>query len=78
MCQILPARVIGLEGERASVELRGGARASASCVLLDDLIVGDHVLVDRGVVIRKVAPEEAAAIIAIYAEMGDLLEEVDE
>ena len=74
MCQILPARVIGLDGERAHVELHGGARASASCVLLDDLAVGDHVLVDRGVVIKKVGPEEATAILAIYAEMNEMLE----
>jgi hydrogenase maturation factor len=33
------------------------------------------VLVDRGVVVKKVAPEEAAAILAIYAEMSELLGE---
>jgi hydrogenase assembly chaperone HypC/HupF len=78
VCQILPARVIGLDGERANVELHGGARASASCVLMDDLAVGDHVLVDRGVVIKRVAQEEAVAILAIYAEMNDLLAEAGE
>jgi hydrogenase assembly chaperone HypC/HupF len=78
MCQILPARVVGLDGERAHIELHGGAHASASCVLLDDLVAGDHVLVDRGVVIKKVAPEEAAAIVAIYAEMSELLEAAGE
>jgi hydrogenase assembly chaperone HypC/HupF len=75
MCQILPARVVALEGERAEVELQGGARASANLLLESDVAVGDHVLVDRGVVVKKVAPEEAAAILAIYAEMSELLGE---
>lgn len=78
MCQILPAKVIAVDGESAQVELHGGLRASASCVLQPDLIVGDHVLVDRGIVLKKVAPEEVVAIFAIYAEMGELLRAVDE
>jgi len=77
VCQILPARVIALHGERAEVELHGGLRATASCVLHADLAVGDHVLVDRGVVLEKLAPEEAGAIVAIYAEINDLLAEAD-
>lgn len=77
MCQILPARVIGIEGERADIELHGGVRATASCVLHSDLAIGDHVLVDRGIVLEKIAPEEAGAIVAIYAEINELLSEAD-
>ncbi|HKY52604.1 MAG TPA: HypC/HybG/HupF family hydrogenase formation chaperone [Candidatus Limnocylindria bacterium] len=75
MCQILPARVVALDGERVDVELHGGLRASANLLLEAELSVGDHVLVDRGAVVKKVAPEEAAAILAIYAEMSELLDE---
>jgi hydrogenase maturation factor len=78
VCQILPAKVIAVDGERAQVELHGGLRASASCVLQPDLAAGDHVLVDRGIVLKKVAPEEVVAILAIYAEMGELLRAADE
>lgn len=78
MCQILPAKVIAIDGDRAQVELHGGLRASASCVLHADLAAGDHVLVDRGIVLKKVAPEEVVAILAIYAEMGELLKAADE
>lgn len=77
MCQILPARVLAVDGELAEIELHGGARTSASLVLENALDVGDHVLVDRGVVVKKVAPDEAAAILAIYAEMDELLKEAD-
>jgi hydrogenase assembly chaperone HypC/HupF len=77
MCQILPARVIAIDGDRAQIELHGGLRATASCVLHSDLAVGDHVLVDRGIVLEKLAPEEAGAIVAIYAEINELLTEVD-
>lgn len=77
MCQILPARVIALDAERVDVELHGGARASANLVLDTDIAVGDHVLVDRGAVVKKVAREEVAAILAIYAEMSELLDEAE-
>jgi hydrogenase assembly chaperone HypC/HupF len=77
MCQILPARVVGIDGENAHIELHGGLRATASCVLHSDLAIGDHVLVDRGIVLKKVDPQEAEAIVAIYAEIGELMKEAD-
>jgi hydrogenase maturation factor len=73
MCQMLPARVIAIDGDRAEIELHGGLRASASCVLHADLAVGDHVLVDRGIVLKKLAPDEAIAIAGIYAEINAML-----
>jgi hydrogenase maturation factor len=69
--------VVAIDGENAQVELHGGLRATASCVLHSDLAAGDHVLVDRGIVLKKVEPEEAAAIVAIYAEIGELMKDVD-
>ena len=74
MCQILPARVIAVDQERAEVELYGGLRGSASCALHPDLAPGDWVLVDRGLVLEVIEPAEAEAILAVYAEMAELLE----
>jgi hydrogenase assembly chaperone HypC/HupF len=73
MCLLLPAKVVGLKGDRADVELHGGMRAGADRSLVTELAVGDAVLVDRGLVIRVIEPDEAAAILQIYAEIGDLL-----
>ncbi len=77
MCLVLPARVIAVGDERADIELHGGTRTSASRVLQPGLRVGDHVLVDRGLVVRVIEPAEAEAILAVYAEIGDLLAKAD-
>lgn len=73
MCLVLPAKVVELRDGRAELELHGGMRASADRSLLTELSVGDHVLVDRGLVLRVIEPAEVAAILAIYQEIGDLL-----
>lgn len=77
MCLVLPAKVVGLGDERADIELHGGTRTTASRVLQPGLRVGDHVLVDRGLVVRVIEPAEAEAILAVYAEIGDLLAKAD-
>jgi hypothetical protein len=47
---------------------------SASTELVPRLRSGDFALVDRGMILRIIEPEEAEAILAIYAEMEQLLE----
>jgi hydrogenase assembly chaperone HypC/HupF len=74
MCQILPAKVIGVREERVELELHDGQRATASRALQPDLAPGDWVLVDRGLVLEVIEAAEAEAILAIYAEMAELLE----
>jgi hydrogenase maturation factor len=67
-----------VEDDRAEVEQHGGLRAIVNCALRPHVTAGDYVLVDRGLVIERIEPEEAAAIMQMYAEMGDLLDRVDE
>jgi hydrogenase expression/formation protein HypC len=73
MCLVLPARVLGVEGQSAEVELYGGMRATASLILRPNAAVGDYVIVDRGMVLEVIEPAEAEALLAMYAEIGDLL-----
>lgn len=75
MCLVLPARVLAVHGGLAEVELHDGQHAMASTELVPDLSPGLHVLVDRGMVLRVIEPDEAEAILAIYAEMEQLLDE---
>ena len=78
MCLVLPARVVSVSDATAEVLLHGEHRAvSASTELVPDLAPGDIVLVDRGMVLRVIEPHEAEAILAIYAEMEQLLEEAE-
>jgi len=75
MCLVLPARVVSRDDQSAEVELHDGQRVSAGTELTPDVQPGQYVLVDRGVVLRVIEPEEAEAILAIYTEMAELLEE---
>jgi len=78
MCLVLPARVVSVSGATAEVLLHGEQQpVSASTALAPDLRSGDFVLVDRGMILNIIEPAEAEAILAIYAEMEQLLEEAD-
>ena len=78
MCLVPPARVIVVNGQEAAVELHGGMQATVSIALQPDVAAGQYVLVDRGLVIRVIDAAEAEAIIAMYDEIGDLLDAADE
>jgi len=78
MCLVLPARVIAVNGEEATVELHGGMQATANLTLRPNVAVGQFVMVDRGMVLEIIGAAEAAAIIAMYEEIGELLEAADE
>ena len=75
MCLAVPQQVISVQGDHADVEQSDGQRATVNCMLQPDIRPGDYVLVDRGLIIEKIEPAEAAAILQMYAEMGDLLGE---
>lgn len=69
MCLAIPARVTELLGaERARIEL-SGVQKEISIALVDDVAVGDYVIVHVGYAIGKLDPEEAAKTLAIFAAM---------
>ena len=73
MCLALPARVIEIRGpEEALVEL-DGVRRLVSTALVDELAVGDFVLLHVGYALTRVDPDEAAATLAMLT--GDRAEE---
>jgi hydrogenase assembly chaperone HypC/HupF len=56
-----PARVTAIEGDTCLVET-GGRLDRASTLLAEDLRVGDWVLVESGIVVRQLDPEQAEAM----------------
>jgi hydrogenase assembly chaperone HypC/HupF len=72
MCLIVPARVLAVDGSSVEVDMQGVV-ATVDAALQPDVAVGQYVLIDRGLVLRIIEPEEAEAIMAIYAEMEELL-----
>ncbi|GHU05419.1 hydrogenase assembly protein HupF [Alphaproteobacteria bacterium] len=66
MCLALPSMVSKmLDDEMALVEL-GGVSKEISLALVDDVSVGDYVIVHVGYALSKVNPEEAAKTLSLF------------
>ena len=78
MCLALPALVVSLEPENNAIVALEGVRKRISIALLDDVAVGDYVLIHVGYALHKVSIEEAERTLAMMAETGELAEELNE
>jgi len=73
MCLAIPARVAEIQdNDLALVEL-GGVLKQISLVMVDDVAVGDYVIVHVGYAINRLDPEEAAKTLALFAEIAGAL-----
>lgn len=71
MCHALPAKVIQvLPGDRARVDLAGVAK-EISIGLIEDVAVGDWVVIHVGYALAKLDAGEAERTLAALAEIGD-------
>ena len=69
MCLAIPARVVQmLEGDRAVVEM-GGVQKDVSLALLDDVSVGDYVIVHVGFALNILDPAGAESTLALFADL---------
>mgnify|MGYP000872653840 FL=1 len=68
MCLAVPAKIVDIQDQLASVEV-SGVRRAASLMLLPEATVGDYVLVHAGFAMQIVEAEEAGRIEALRAEM---------
>lgn len=70
MCLAIPARIEEMtNGDNAIVNL-GGVRKEISLALLDDVAVGDYVIVHVGYALTKLDQDEAEKTLALFAELG--------
>jgi hydrogenase expression/formation protein HypC len=69
MCLAVPAKVIELlEDDNALIDL-GGVRNRISLALVEDVSVGDYVIVHTGFAIARLDVEEAEKTLALFAEI---------
>ncbi len=69
MCLALPVKVVELGADdKAMVDL-GGVKKEISIALLDDVKVGDYVILHVGYALSKLDPEEAAKTLSLFAEL---------
>lgn len=72
MCLAIPAQVVELRpGDNALVDL-AGVKKEISLALVEDVAIGDYVIVHVGYALNKLDPEEAARTLALFAEIGEL------
>ncbi|MBU0533458.1 MAG: HypC/HybG/HupF family hydrogenase formation chaperone [Candidatus Omnitrophica bacterium] len=69
MCLAIPMRVLEIDGPNAVVEL-GGVKKNINMGLLDNVEVGEYVIVHAGFAIQKVDEKEAKETIEILKEMA--------
>ncbi|WP_126444274.1 HypC/HybG/HupF family hydrogenase formation chaperone [Sulfuricystis multivorans] len=73
MCLAIPARVVEMpDADTAIVDL-GGVKKAVSLALIDDVAVGDYVIVHVGFALNKLDPVEAERTLALFAQMNDLV-----
>ncbi len=76
MCLAVPVLIIEvLPGQQAVIDL-SGVRKVISTALLDDVAVGDYVILHVGYAIGKLDTEEALRTLALFDEMAELQETV--
>lgn len=69
MCLALPALLVALTAPDEAVVELGGVRKAVNVALVPEARVGDYVIVHVGHAIGLVDPEEAAATLALFAQM---------
>jgi hydrogenase expression/formation protein HypC len=69
MCLALPVKVVELgANDMATVDL-GGVKKEISLALLDDVSVGDYVILHVGYALSVLDPDEAQKTLALFAEL---------
>ncbi|EGD46674.1 hydrogenase assembly chaperone hypC/hupF [Ruminiclostridium papyrosolvens DSM 2782] len=71
MCLGLPAKVVSIDGNSSNVEMMGVTN-KISIELLENVQVGDYVLVHAGCAIQVLDEEEALRTIDIFNEIKEL------
>jgi len=70
MCLALPVKVMELGADAMAIVDLDGVRKEISLALLDDVKVGDYVILHVGYALSKLDPEEAEKTLALFAEMN--------
>ncbi len=71
MCLGLPAKVVSIDGNNSIVETMGVTN-QISIELLDNVKVGDYVLVHAGCAIQVLDQEDALRTIELFEEIREL------
>jgi len=71
MCLSIPLKIIAVNGNMAKA-LMGNNELDISVELIDEVQVGDYVLVHTGIAIEKISEEEARENMRMLDELRDI------
>ena len=74
MCLSIPAQIISINGSMAEVSA-GGSIFKAGLQMVENVNVGDFILLHAGFAISKISEEDAAETIKLLKEMNDAMNE---
>lgn len=80
MCLAIPGKIVEMVDEEnriAKVEI-GGVRRGVNVGMLDDIKIGDYVLVHVGFAMSKVDEEQAQETLRLLQELGSYQEELEQ
>jgi hydrogenase expression/formation protein HypC len=70
MCLSIPAMVVAIDGQMADVSI-GGALFKAGLHMVENVKIGDYILLHAGFAIQKISEEEALITLNLLKEMKD-------
>jgi hydrogenase expression/formation protein HypC len=70
MCLAIPACVMQLRGSDRAVVNLGGVRKTVSTALLDNVTVGDYVIIHVGYALAKLDQLEAQRTLQLFQELS--------
>lgn len=70
MCLSIPAKIIELEGEMGKASI-GGSIIDVGLQLVEDIKIGDYVLVHTGFALEKIDEEEALKQLQVLKDLSD-------
>ena len=69
MCLAIPVCIEQLVDDNSAIVNLGGVRKEVSLALVDDVAVGDYVILHTGFALQKLDTEEALLTLALFTEM---------
>jgi hydrogenase expression/formation protein HypC len=80
MCLAIPGKIVEMVDEEnhiAKVDV-GGVRRNVNVGMLDDVVVGDYVLIHVGFAMSKVDEKEAEQTLRLLQDLGSYEEEMNQ
>lgn len=67
MCLAIPGKIVKIKGDNATIEYPGEKREAS--LIEKDFMVGDYVIVQNKVVVKKITPSEAKQSIELFKKL---------